>query len=281
MLVSLNGKIIPEETAAVSPFHSGLYYGTGCFETIRAEYGKLLFFDDHVDRLTAGLSYLGLPVADTPERQLLLENSKELLRQNGLLKGIAKVRIQCSVAEKNGYAVEKHPTIITMITAEEYRAPVKPKSLIMAETTVIPSSSKPANLKLSNMLHYRNAYREAQKDGADDAVMLTESGYVSETSIANLFWCVDRVIYTPSVDCDFLPGISRKYMLKAIQSIPDYSLSEGRFKPEHLLKADFAWMTNSLIEVHPVGHIDGKEFDTDYERFENLFQLYFSYKKAL
>jgi branched-subunit amino acid aminotransferase/4-amino-4-deoxychorismate lyase len=72
----------------------------------------------------------------------------------------------------------------------------------------VPGECRPASLKLSNMLHYRNAFREAADAGADDALMLTVMA-IAESSIANIFWKKENEVYTPSPACDILPGIMR------------------------------------------------------------------------
>src|SRR6056297_535721 len=134
MFVSLNGEFLDKETATVPAFHSGLYYGTGCFETIRAESGHLLAFDEHYNRLIAGLRYLGADVSDLPDQQILLNSSKELLKLNGAQVGLSKVRIQCTIAENNGYDIDEDSTLYTLITCGKYQSSDKPKVLTVAKT---------------------------------------------------------------------------------------------------------------------------------------------------
>ena len=280
MFVSLNGELIKKEMAAVSAFHSGLYYGTGCFETIRAESGKLLFFDEHYNRLIAGLKYLGAKETDFPDQQTLLNNSKELLSLNGVEEGLSKVRIQCTIAEKKGYEIDDDSTFYTLIASDKYQISDKPKVLTVAKTRVIPQGSRPPALKLCNMLHYRNAFREAIDVGADDAVMLTINGNVSETSIANLFWKSGNRIFTPSAKCDCLPGITRNNVIKSIQTYSGYKLTEGEFELKTLLEADSVWVASSLVEVHPVERINQHDFVIDDDLTTHLLNNYRSVKKA-
>lgn len=278
MFVSLNGEFLNKETATAPVFHSGLYYGTGCFETIRAESGNLLFFDEHYNRLKAGLTYLGAKESDLPDQQILLNNSIELLKLNGVEEKLSKVRIQCTIAERNGYAIDDDSNIYTLITAEIYRSTENPKVLTVAKTRVIPQSCRPSSLKLCNMLHYRNAFREAQNVGADDSVMLSTAGFISETSIANLFWKTGNWIYTPSAKCDCLPGIARNNVIKSVLKSTEFKLIEGEFELENLMEADSVWVTNSLIEIHPVKRINQHEFVVDSQLTSRLLREYRSLK---
>jgi len=281
MLVSLNGDIIQKKAAAIPAYQSGVYYGTGCFETIRAESGKLLFFDGHYSRLKSGLSYLGVVAYGVPDKQQLIKRTKELLRANGLTEEIAKIRIQCTLAEKNGYSFDDSSIVYTLITAEKSRVINKPKVLTVAKTRVIPDSCRPSSLKLCNMLHYRNAYREARNCGVDDAIMLTIDGYVSETSIANLFWKSGDSIYTPSTTCDLLPGITRNNFIHSIRNLTEFTVNEGKFGLQHLMAADSVWITNSLVEVHSVNRIKQKKFAIDAQLTTDLKAAYSSIKQAV
>ena len=274
MFVSLNGEFLDKETATVPAFHSGLYYGTGCFETIRAESGNLLAFDEHYSRLKAGLRYLGADDSDLPDQQILLNSSKELLKLNGAEEMLSKVRIQCTIAERNGYAIDHDSNIYTLITAEIYRSTETPKVLTVAKTRVIPQSCRPSSLKLCNMLHYRNAFREAQNVGADDAVMISTAGYISETSIANMLWKTGNRIYTPSEKCDCLPGIARNNVIKSVRKSTEFKLIEGEFELENLMEADSVWLTNSLIEIHPVERINQHEFVVDRQLTSRFLSVY-------
>lgn len=276
MLVSLNGEILTNDTATISPFHSGTYYGTGCFETIRAESGNLLFFEEHYKRLAAGLAYLGVKDTDVPQKQTLSESTKQLLRHNSVSDGTAKIRIQCTLAEDDGYNSDDNARLFTMITTKKYHPAEEPKVLSVAKTTVIPRSSRPNDLKLSNMLHYRQAFREAQSNGTDDAVLLTIEGYVSETSIANLLWKKGDSFYTPSKDCDLLPGITLRKLTQSLRNVNGFVLKQGKFNLHHLMSADSVWVINSLLEVHPVKRINQKEYKVDSELTRNLLQIYYS-----
>jgi 4-amino-4-deoxychorismate lyase len=280
MLAYVNEEFLDMRSAQIPAFQSGFYYGTGCFETIRADAGSILFFNDHYNRLKAGLRYIGVDESEVPEQNILLDASKNLLKKNELMESIAKVRIQCSLAEQNGYAPDKSSRLNTIISVEKYKLRKNPGTLMLAETRVIPGSCRPSELKLCNMLHYRNAYREAQKSGADDAVMLTINGFLSETSIANLFWKSGDSIFTPSFACDLLPGITRKYMIESLRLNSDFTLTEGEFEVDHLLTADSVWVTNSLVEIQPVKRIDTREYRVDDHLNSTLMNMYRSLKEA-
>lgn len=277
--IILNGSCIPEEEAMIPAVTSGLYYGAGCFETFLAENGSIFRFDDHIERLNRGLEYLGVSNRRITDSESILAQIKTLLAKNNLSEKSARIRIQISLAEKGGYSKKEDPSTIEIITAELSEEKSNPKKLILSETSGVPSSARPSDLKLSNMLHYRQAFREAEEKGADDSVLVNGNGFVAETSIANIFWEKNEKIFTPSADCDILPGIMRNSIIEILKHKMQFEVNEGRFSMDELLKADLVWLTNSGMELVPVSDIENISFRMDEHFFSALMKQLQKYKK--
>jgi branched-subunit amino acid aminotransferase/4-amino-4-deoxychorismate lyase len=205
-----------------------------------------------------------------PIEDRLLEVIQRLLSLNSYNDVPAKVRIQASLKTKGGYKNDDPDEITLLITADRALPDTSEKKMIVSDTRVVPKECKPAHLKLSNMLHYRQAAREAQKAGVDDAVMLTTVGLVAESSIANIFWKREDKIYTPSEACDILPGITRNSLLELLDADDDYRVKEGEYQIEDLQKADAAWLTNSVMGIVPVSEINGRRFNNKTSFFHQL-----------
>jgi branched-subunit amino acid aminotransferase/4-amino-4-deoxychorismate lyase len=261
--VSLNGELMRTRDARVPAVQTGLYYGAGCFETCLMETGQVFRFDEHLERLNGGLNYLGVPPHFQVEKKELFDNLLQLIKKNRFEIDKVRIRIQCSLNEQKGYYRDDTMNlnrIITCTPAKKMREPVR---LIISKTRMIPGECRPAQFKLSNMLHYRNAFREAADAGADDALMLTINDAVAESSIANIFWKKENTIYTPSPECDILPGIMRNCIMKIIRERTSANLVEGEFQPDELKQAEAVWLTNSVLEIHPVQSINEKKYRTD------------------
>ncbi len=134
--------------------------------------------------------------------------------------------------------------------------------LITSRYRRISSVSLPSDVKWTNGINYILAAREAAEKNADDALMLTSDGYLSESTIANIFWRYDNTVYTPSEDCDLLPGITRALTMDVLNEF-DFPVQTGKFQPEELMKADTVWLCNSIREWYPVSRIDDHHFTTD------------------
>nr|WP_255695668.1 aminotransferase class IV [Rhodohalobacter sp. 614A] len=277
--IILNGELISEAEATIPAVTSGLYYGAGAFETFLSENGEIFKYNEHIKRLNAALKYLGLSKNMLIDADSVLGQIKKLLQKNNLLDEKARIRIQVSLSEKPGYSGKDEASVLTIISASGCKKPVSPQHLVLSDTSVVPSSARPTQFKLSNMLHYRQAFREAEKKEADDAILLTIGGFVAETSIANIFWLKDGDVYTPSKECDILPGIMRKSIVYILREELGYEVNEGKYSMDELLIADAVWLTNSAIDFVPVSKIEGISFDITNGLFSDLSKQLSDYKK--
>lgn len=261
--------------SAISP---GLFYGAGCFETFLSEEGKIFRFSDHLDRLAQGLTYLGISDSRL-DRDVIQEQIRTLLEKNNLRKYKSRLRIQISLSGSGEYSDNSNVSLNQIFSARLIKDRSKYRKLILSDTKVIPNSAQPSKLKLSNMLHYRQAYREAEKKGADDAVMMNVDDFVAETSIANIFWMKENTIFTPSTQCDILPGIMRNSIIDILRNMMSFKVLKGRFKVENLLGADLIWCTNSIIDFIPISEIDNYTFDISDHFFNTLKKNLTEYKR--
>ncbi len=65
----LNGEEVSIIDINQKLFSSALFYGTGCFETMRFEKDNICRFEDHISRLYRGLDYLQLPKTLFPGKE--------------------------------------------------------------------------------------------------------------------------------------------------------------------------------------------------------------------
>ncbi|TLM99586.1 branched-chain amino acid aminotransferase, partial [bacterium] len=61
-IVYLNGSLLPQSQAKISPFDLGFLYGYGLFETMRAYSGHIFRLEKHLERLSQSAKLLGLPL---------------------------------------------------------------------------------------------------------------------------------------------------------------------------------------------------------------------------
>lgn len=273
-LYMLNGIEVSSQEISDQLFSSAIFYGTGCFETMRFQRDQLLRYQDHINRLHRGLDFLELPGNLYPGREFLYQKISQLIDVKGLKGDQAKIRVQCSLLEQNGYRSDPNVQLLTHIRISKYSPGFHPVRLFTAKTRVIPSDCRPTDLKLSNMLHYRAAYREAVNQNYDDALMLSIDGDIAETSMANIFWAIGNKVYTPAIDCSILPGIMRGATIDSIKRSEKMNVEEGLFKPDTLFSADLVWLSNSVIEFLPVISIDGNQLKYDQSLLGEIYSAF-------
>jgi branched-chain amino acid aminotransferase len=257
--VFLNGDIVLEEEALVSVRDRGFLYGDGIFETLRSYNGIPFLLEDHLQRLASSAQALEIPLHySLEELQTVVEN---LLRLNRLMDAV--IRITLTRGESPHYGLqppeEVQPTLIIQShpfhphPEESYKQGIRLVLSPYRRSTTCPL----ARHKTANFLTGIMARQEATYKGAQEALFLNTEGQVCEATVSNVFLVESGRIVTPSLEANILPGITRKTVLGACQR-EGLPASEELFGIERLLKADEVFLTNSLMEIMPVSHVEDK-----------------------
>jgi branched-chain amino acid aminotransferase len=114
-----------------------------------------------------------------------------------------------------------------------------------------------SRVKSANYLQSVLARIEADRNGAQEAILLNARGYVAEASTSNVFAVAGGSLATPSVDSGALPGITRAAVIE-LAAEARLPVTERLVTPEELLDADEAFLTNSLMEIMPLTELDGQ-----------------------
>jgi 4-amino-4-deoxychorismate lyase len=105
------------------------------------------------------------------------------------------------------------------------------------------------------------AEAEARRRGADDAVFLASGDVVLEGPVTNVWWRVERILYTPALELGILAGVTRATLIAAAAEL-GYEPREGAFPLSHLASAEEAFTSSSVREVMPVVQLDGERLGT-------------------
>ncbi len=100
------------------------------------------------------------------------------------------------------------------------------------------------------------AHLEARKAGYDEALLLTQQGFVAEGSGENIFIVRNGVLCTPPLG-NILPGITRNAVIQIAKDLK-IRAREKKFHLKDCYKADECFLTGTAAEVTPVGKIDKK-----------------------
>ena len=114
--------------------------------------------------------------------------------------------------------------------------------------------AKATGIYLNSML----AVHEAQRAGYDEAILLTDEGFVADGSGENIFVVKDGTITTPPLSTSILPGITRDTLIQIAQDL-GYVVAEANVIRSDLYLADEVFMTGTAAEVTPVRSVDDHE----------------------
>ena len=196
------------------------------FTTLRIEGGAPLYWDEHVERLRATASMLGMKVPAPHELNAALPKS---------IGGSLRVRITL-----------QHDGVVK-IDAEPYEAPSKPWTL---KPVPVDPDRDVVRFKTTARVLY-DAARDTLR-GQDDALLVHHDGHVLETTVGNVFFLIAGEIVTPPETRALLPGIARRRVLNGLESAAERDLDEATART-----AEACCVTNAVVGVHPVESIDG------------------------
>lgn len=242
-----------------------LFYGEGVFETFRYRHGLPVFFDKHCGRMKQGAEVLGIPA---PGVSRIEDFVKKAVSESGYTDAYVKV---CLLSEGGArfYDPPEGGSVLVAVTGYTVsEGPLKACVSSFRRSSVSPL----AGIKSMNYLENVLARRAAVASGFDEALFLNERGEIAEGSASNVFWVKGRVLYTPSLDCGVLPGITRAVLLDSASQL-GLEAEEGRYFLRDLIGSEFAFLTNSLMGSLPVSHLDGSGFPAGHTVYEGVKRL--------
>lgn len=253
MIVYLDGKFLPEEQARVSIHDRGFLYGDGLFEAVRVYHGQPFLWEEHMERFQAGCNFLKIapPLTSMEMRRVLVE----VVRRNHMPEALVRVTLSRGTGPR-GYSPRgaEHPTLC--IAAYPVPGELPSFYRVMTSTLRLPDRDPLAAFKHANKLRQVVARAEADDAGVNEALLLNESGQVSEGTSTNLFWVEKETVCTPPLET-ILSGTTRNYLLKLCSAL-NLPTCQKNTSLHHLFKADGVFVTSCAIEVMEVAEIDGR-----------------------
>ena len=261
----MNGELVDWADARIHVGTHGLHYGSGVFEGIRAydtPKGTAVFrLADHLERLhnSARLLYMDLPYSI----EELRDAHFQLISANGLPECYLRPIAFYGYGELGVSAVGNPVDVVIMSwpwgaylgedgLTKGIRAKISSWQRI--GPNVIPHVAKATGVYLNSML----AVMEANRAGYDEAILLTDEGFIADGSGENIFIVKNGTISTPSLSTSILPGITRDTIIQIAQDL-GYTVEETDLIRSDLYLADEVFMSGTAAEVTPIKSVDDQE----------------------
>ena len=276
IIIYIDGELISKTDASISVYDSGFMMGDGIWEGIRLVNKKWLFLDDHIDRLFEGAKAIDLDIGLTKA-----EIKQELFKTQEANKMTDKAHARLMVTrgvkskpfQRPSYSLNGPTIVIIMEHSEDATDNPPIKLATVSQVRGNPMVQDP-KLNSHSKLNCILACIQAEKAGADEALMLDPHGFVSTTNSCNFFIVKNGQVWTSTGDyC--MNGITRKKVIEICIS-NNIPIFEKNFSLVDVYSADEAFITGTLGSLVSVESIDGRliENNANYSMTERLLHLY-------
>lgn len=258
VVIYVDGELLKRNDAKISVFDSGFMMGDGVWEGLRLVNNNWLFLNEHLDRLFEAAKAIDLDIGlSKDELNDALNKTKHAnnMTDNAHARLMVTRGVKSKPFQKPSFSMNGPTIVIIMEHSDDL---TNNNSITLATVPQVRGTPMMQDPKLNShsKLNCILACIQAEKAGADEALMLDPLGFVNTTNSCNFFIVKNAEVWTSTGDyC--MNGITRKkiiFLCKENQ-IPIY---EKNFSLVDTYSADEAFVTGTLGSLTPVKTIDGR-----------------------
>jgi branched-chain amino acid aminotransferase len=261
--VFFEGRFVPLSEAKISIMTHALHYGTACFEGIRgywnADDEQIYIFrmPEHYQRLHRSANILTMKVPYTVDE--LCDITKELVQRNNnqqdvyirpiMYKSSPIVGVRLAGIDDSFAA---YTTFMGKYIPAEGGARCAVSSWRRVSDNAITARAKITGSYVNSAL----AKHEAVSNGFDEAIVLTDSGHISEGSGENIFLVSNGQLITPAQSEDILVGITRQTIIELAEKELGIPTIERQVDRTELYTSEECFLCGTGAEITPVVEVD-------------------------
>jgi len=246
-LAMLNDRIVPVAELDPIYFDRGIYFGDGVYEVLRSYNGKLFALSDHLERFARSLKEVRINSVD-------IDQIRERIERAFTTAELPNAKIYFHVTR--GSAPRNHVWNADLepnffLTVDEVPNSAAEKAKGIAVSTHPDWRWKRCDIKSLNLLANVLARQDATDKGFDEAILVDDTGLITEGSGSAFFAIRDGAVQTAPLTANVLPSITRQYVLKAAQDI-GLAVNEQCLTPAQAAGADelfIAVTTKDIVGV--------------------------------
>lgn len=256
-------QIVEPNEAKISAFDRSFHFGDSVYEVART-YGGIIFgWKEHMLRMEDSsqiarfrqkppAAIFESMIRETCQKWFQVYGNHDVYIRWVYSRGISDLNINPELAG-DSYG---------LVFVKELEAPTpsdfeRGMSYIVAKRRRNHPDALEPQMKSGNYLNNVLALAEAKALGAQDAIMLSHDGYVTEGTTNNVYTITDGRILTAPVSLGILDGVTRRWLKQAANE-ESIVFEEKLFTTEELKKADEIFMSSSIKEIQAITKLDGK-----------------------
>lgn len=262
-------RIVPIEAAKVSVMTHGLNYGTGCFEGIRAYWNdnsqQLYVFrmKEHYERMHRSARILRIELGQSADE--LGQSTLDLLCREGYREDTYIRPLAFKADEIIGVRLHNLTDHLAIFATpfgryieQEEGAHVCFSSWRRVDDNVAPARAKITGTYINSAL----AKTDAVLAGYDEALVLTQTGDVSEGSAENFFVVRNGTLITPPVTSNILEGITRDTIITLAREELGLETIERPINRSEVYICDEAFLTGTGVQVAAITRVEHRPIGT-------------------
>lgn len=258
MWVFLNGRILREDKARISPLDRGFTFADGVYEVIPSYNNKRFLFEEHLTRLKKSLNKLFIPCPQVLDE--LNSILSELHKKNGFKNQFFYIQITRGVQDIRSHEAESEILPTVFITSQNldlnpYRNNPDKKGLSVRLEEDIRWAR--CDIKTTGLTGNILSSHDPSKSKVDE-IIFHKNGIINEGSKSNVFILIENSILTPSLDQNILPGITRDFIIEKLRGT-GLEVLETEVSLDQFRSAEEIWLTSSTKEIQPVQYLDDFE----------------------
>jgi D-alanine transaminase len=255
------GSFMPLDEIRVSPLSRAYTFSDSIYEVIPYYNGKPLCLDEHIDRFKVSAAFLKIELDFSVVKKEIEELGKTVESYSNayvyyqISRGVDTLRSHIVkdklVPERFGYADEvklSSDPILAKLNQDNRWANCHIKTTSL----------------LGNVLNMNDAYR----DGCNETILVRNDKIV-EGGACNIFMTYENEIYTPSLEENILPGVTREFFISSLEK-KDIIVKEADCPVSFLDSVSTIWFTSSTRGVQPIKSILNHDYKMDPE--DTLFK---------
>jgi branched-chain amino acid aminotransferase len=248
--ININGLITPPNEAKISVLDHGLLFGDSVYETLRTYEGKPFLFSRHFARLEHSARAIDLKLPWSQAKTL-----EEITKT--LMEGECRIRV---IVTRGAGELEADIETCTdpaaiIIVVPLIRLPERIYQLgVDVMISSVRRSARFADIKTGSLIHQVLARREARRNHAFEAILLTADEKLSDGITSNIYMVREGKILTPGHDAGIVAGITRGVVLDLAREM-GLEVIEGFFDMTDIRRAEEMFLTSTTREVVPIARV--------------------------